>query len=99
MELPGSFGNVCVVKTNNNNFFYTIKNISCKQILYSHLHENLDAEKAILFKIVHPFIVKIVKTLKDKKYLYFLMDYIKRNEFFNPIRERNVLNQFQALYF
>ena len=100
MELgAGSFGNVCLVKSNKNKFFYAIKNISCKQILYSHLHDNLDLEKAILLKIDHPFIVKLVKTLKDDKFVYFLMDYIKGKELFDVIRDINVLNKFQAQFY
>ena len=100
MELgSGSFGNVCLVKSDKNKFFYAIKNISCKQILYSQLYDNLDLEKAILLKIDHPFIVKLVKTLKDDKYVYFLMDYIKGKELFDVIRDIGMLNKFQAQFY
>ena len=46
-----------LVKSNNYKFFYVIKNISCKQILYDQLHSNLEWERAILLQIDHPFIV------------------------------------------
>ena len=100
MELgAGSFGNVCLVKSSKNKFFYAIKNISCKQILHSHLCDNLDLEKSILLKIDHPFIVKLVKTLKDDKCVYFLMDYIKGKELFDVLRDIGMLNKFQAQFY
>ena len=83
----GSYGNVSLVKNSKKNYFYAIKNISCKQILYTQLHQNLELERSILVKIDHPFIVKLVKTMKDKNYIYFLMDYIKGRELFDVIRE------------
>ena len=95
----GSYGNVSLVKSNKNKFFYAIKNISCKQILYSQLHLNLELERSILLQIDHPFIVKLVKTMKDKNYIYFLMDYIKGKELFDVIRDIGLLNKFQTQFY
>ena len=95
----GSYGNVSLVKSSKNKFFYAIKNISCKQILYGQLHANLELERSILVKIDHPFIVKLVKTMKDKNYVYFLMDYIKGKELFDVIRDIGLLNKFQTQFY
>ena len=95
----GSYGNVSLVKSSKNKYFYAIKNISCKQILYNQLHANLELERSILVKIDHPFIVKLVKTMKDKNYVYFLMDYIKGKELFDVIRDIGLLNKFQTQFY
>ena len=95
----GSYGNVSLVKSQKNKFFYAIKNISCKQILYGQLHLNLELERSILLQIDHPFIVKLVKTMKDKNYVYFLMDYIKGKELFDVIRDIGLLNKFQTQFY
>ena len=95
----GSYGNVSLVKHSKKNYFYAIKNISCKQILYSQLHQNLELERSILVKIDHPFIVKLVKTMKDNNYIYFLMDYIKGRELFDVIRDIGLLNKFQTQFY
>ena len=95
----GSYGNVSLVENTKKKFFYAIKNISCKQILHTQLHQNLDLEKKILLKIDHPFIVKLVKTMKDKNYIYFLMDYIKGKELFDVIRDIGLLNKFQTQFY
>ncbi len=95
----GSYGNVSLVKSTKNGYFYAIKNISCKQILYTQLHQNLELERSILVKIDHPFIVKLVKTMKDKNYIYFLMDYIKGKELFDVIRDIGLLNKYQTQFY
>ena len=95
----GSYGNVSLVKSEKNNYFYAIKNISNKQILYSKLHHNIELERNILLKIDHPFIVKLVKTLKDDNYIYYLMDYIKGKELFDIIRDIGLLNKYQAQFY
>jgi cGMP-dependent protein kinase len=78
MELgSGNYGNVCLVRNKKNKFPYAIKSISRNQINKEQLHLNLELERSILLKIDHPFIVKLVKSLKDKNNVYFLMEYIK----------------------
>ena len=67
----GNYGTVSLVKNKKNNYYYAIKNISNKQILYSQIHENLLLERSILLQIDHPFIVKLVKSLKDQNYVYY----------------------------
>ena len=71
----GRFGNVCLV--HNEIFFYAIKAISkltaerqkfgIKYILY---------EKNTLNHLDHPFILKLIKTLKNENWLFFLLEYI-----------------------
>ena len=95
----GSYGNVSLVRSSKTKYFYAIKNISCKQILYTQLHQNLELERKILVKIDHPFIVKLVKTMKDHNYVYFLMDYIKGKELFDVIRDIGLLNKFQTQFY
>ena len=70
----GNYGTVYLVKNKKNKFNYALKSISRKQIDGEQLHKNLDLERSILLQIDHPFIVKLVKTLKDTRFLYFLMD-------------------------
>ena len=95
----GSYGNVSLVKTTKKNYLYAIKNISIKQTLYNNLTANIELEKSILLSIDHPFIVKLVKTLKDDRFLYFLMDYIRGKELFDVIRDIDILSKSQTLFY
>lgn len=95
----GNYGNVCLVQSKKNKFFYAIKSIAKTQIDAEQLHENLDLERSILLQIDHPFIVKLVKTLKDSKYIYFLMEHINGKELFDVIRDIGLLNKFQTQFY
>ena len=63
----GSYGSVCLVKSSKNGYFYAIKCMPCKQILYSLLNSNLEIERTILSKLDHPFIVRLVKAMKSEE--------------------------------
>jgi cGMP-dependent protein kinase len=95
----GSYGCVYLVRAMKTKFLYAIKCLSKKQIDCEQLHKNIDMERSILLKIDHPFIVKLVKTLKDSSYIYFLMEYIQGKELFDVIREIGLLNKYQTQFY
>ena len=95
----GNYGSVSLIFCEKNNFNYAIKAISKKHIDYECLHSNLNLEKDILLKIDHPFIVKLVKCLKDKSNIYFLMEYLKGKELFDVIRDIGLLNKAQSMFY
>ena len=95
----GSYGLVNLVRSEKNNFLYAIKNISIKQIYYSKLYKSIDLERNILLQIDHPFIVKLVKSLKDQKYIYYLMEFIKGKELYDVLNEIGLLSKFQTQFF
>jgi cGMP-dependent protein kinase 1 len=95
----GNYGQVSLVQSRKTKYFYAIKSMGKKQIDYEQLHNNIDLERAILLQIDHPFIVKLVKTLKDTKHIYFLMEFIKGKELFDVIREIGILNKYQTQFY
>jgi len=95
----GSYGFVYLVTSDKNKFKYALKIISKKQIDYEKMHKNFEMERKILLQVDHPFIVKLVKTMKDYKYIYFLMEYIQGQELFDIIREIGLLNKKQNLFY
>ena len=95
----GNYGSVSLVQCKKNKFTYAIKGISRKQINYEQLHNNLELERSILLQIDHPFIVKLVKTLKDDRFIYFLMEYIQGKELFDTIRDIGLLTAVQTQFY
>ena len=95
----GNYGSVSLVISKKNNYKYAIKSICLKHINYEKLHHNLSLEKAILLQIDHPFIVKLVKCMKDEFNIYFLMEYLKGKELFDVIRDIGLLNKEQAQFY
>lgn len=95
----GNYGVVALVKNSKNKYKYAIKCIGKKQIESEQLITNLELERSILLQIDHPFIVKLVKTLKDNQNIFFLMEYIRGKELFDVIRDIGLLNKIQTQFY
>ncbi len=95
----GNYGKVSLVMNKRTKFPYAIKAINKYNILEEDLSENIQLEKRILLKIDHPFIVKLVKCLKDDKNIFFLLEYIKGKELFDVIRDIGFLNKEQTNFY
>ena len=95
----GSYGSVSLVMNERTQFPYAIKAISKNLINEEKIHNNIQLEKNVLLKIDHPFIVKLVKCLKDKTNIYFLMEYIKGKVLFEVIRDIGLLNKEQTNFY
>ena len=55
------------------------------------MQENLGLERKILLKVDHPFIVKLVKTLKESQRLYFVLEYVRGNGLFETLKILDLL--------
>ena len=95
----GSFGNVSLVKNSKNNYLYAIKTMNRVQIDLENLHKNIELERLIMLKIDHPFITKLVKTMKYKGYIFFLMEYNYGKELWDIIRDIGLLNRTQTQFY
>ncbi len=95
----GNYGTVSLVRSRKNKHNYAIKSMSRKQIDFEDLSKHILMERSILLKIDHPFIVKLVKTMKDTSNIYFLMEYIKGKELFDAIREIGLLDTAQTKFY
>ena len=95
----GNFGSVALVMNKKTKFPYAIKAIDKSHIISENLIENIELEKNILLKIDHPFIVKLVKCLKNETNIFFLMEYIKGKELFEVIRDIGFLNKDQTNFY
>ena len=76
----GKFGSVSLVHNKVN--FYAIKQVSRKAVLNEKvLAQYFVNERNIMLSLDHPFIVKLVKTLKNDLYCFYLMEFIKGKNF------------------
>lgn len=95
----GNFGNVYLVNSRKKNCLYALKTISKNQIDQEQLHGNLEMERKILLQIDHPFIMKLVKNLKDEQDIYFLMEFVRGKELWDIIRELGIMNKQQTQFY
>ena len=95
----GSFGNVSLVKSSKNHYLYAIKAMNRVQIDLEKLHKNIELERSIMLKVDHPFITKLVKTMKNDGYIFFLMEYNYGKELWDVIRDIGLLNKEQTQFY
>jgi cGMP-dependent protein kinase len=95
----GNYGSVSLVMNKKTKFPYAIKAICKNLIIKDDLAENILLEKNIILKIDHPFIVKLVKSLKDENNVYFLLEYVKGKELFEVIRDIGYLSKEQTNFY
>jgi len=95
----GSFGSVNLVKNKKNKYYYAIKALDLQQIKKENLEVCVELEKDVLLKIDHPFIMKMVKYLKNESYIFFINEYIKGKELWEVIRDIGLLSKEQTQFY
>jgi cGMP-dependent protein kinase len=95
----GNFGCVNLVKNKKNKQLYAIKALDLEQIKKENLQACVELEKNVLLKIDHPFIMKMVKYLKNEYYIFFINEYIKGKELWEVIRDIGLLNKEQTQFY
>ena len=93
------FGNVFLVMNNQKKRFYALKTVSRRKIEKYEIQENLLLERKILLTLDHIFILKMIKTFKDSKRLYFLTEFVRGSDLFDVLRELNIVSERDAKFY
>jgi cGMP-dependent protein kinase len=90
----GKFGYVTLVQNDKN--IYALKAVRKRAVDKQKILINyLKKEKAILLSLDHQFIVKLVKTMKNEEFVFFLMEYvngISLSKYLSSRAEGNIKN-------
>ena len=70
----GRYGHVVLARCDRSN--YALKTIPIKQTIKDRMTQYMLSEKTVLQLLDHPFIIKLVKTLKDDKHCFFLLEHV-----------------------
>ena len=95
----GMFGNVFLTVHNTKRTLYALKAVQRAKILAYEIQENIVLERQILLQLDHPFIMKLAKTFKDQKRLYFLMEFVRGMDLFDVIRAMDLLSDEYAKFY
>ena len=95
----GMLGEVYLTTSLKNNHLYALKCIDRHKIDNSKIQDNLMLERKILMQIDHCFILKLIKTFKDCKRVYFLLEYVRGADMFDVIRELGLLSSEDARFY
>eukprot|EP01069_Polyplicarium_translucidae_P004690 Polyplicarium_translucidae@DN2636_c0_g1_i1.p1 len=95
----GTFGIVKLMMHKPTGTRYALKCVSRKSVIQLNQQEHIRLEREILAENDHPFIVKLVRTFKDRTYLYFLTELVTGGELYDAIRKLGLLNRIQAQFY
>ncbi|OMJ91346.1 hypothetical protein SteCoe_6141 [Stentor coeruleus] len=95
----GMFGNVFLSAHKTKKNLYALKTIDRKKIDNEKVQDSLILERKILMQLNHMLILKLIKTFKDEKRLYFLLEYVRGQDLFDVIRELGLISNEDSLFF
>lgn len=95
----GMFGNVYLCAHKHKRNLYALKAIDRNKIDNKKIQESLILERKILMQLDHSFILKLVKTFKDSKRVYFLTEYVRGQDLFDVIRKIGLLSNEDSMFF
>ena len=95
----GMFGNVFLVADKNRSRLYALKTVSRKKIERYEIQENLILERKILLQLDHTLILKLVRTFKDSKRVYFLTEFVRGLDLFDVLRQLNLVSDRDAKFY
>ncbi|XP_056424916.1 cGMP-dependent protein kinase 2 isoform X3 [Hyla sarda] len=94
----GGFGRVELVKVKNDNLAFAMKCIKKRHIVDNRQQEHIHSEKNILQEACSPFIVKLYRTFKDRKYVYMLLEACLGGELWSILRDRGSFDETTAKF-
>eukprot|EP00127_Corallochytrium_limacisporum_P000566 Clim_evm5s19 gene=Clim_evmTU5s19 len=96
----GSFGRVALVKDTATGKTYALKVLKKYHIIKTKQIDHVVNEKTIMAEMQpHPFIVRLYRTFRDTRYIYFLMEPILGGELFTYMRRKGKLENDQAVLY
>lgn len=81
----GTFGKVWLVSHKRTGTPYALKQLSKREIIGHHQVEGVIREKNIMASLDHPFVVNLVSTFQDDRFLYMLIELVQGGELFSVI--------------
>lgn len=95
----GSFGKVMQVRKKNDGQIYAMKVLRKEAIIARKQVAHTKAEKSILQKIQHPFIVKLHFAFQTKDKLYMILDYVNGGELFFHLKKEGRFSEQRVKFY
>jgi RAC serine/threonine-protein kinase/serum/glucocorticoid-regulated kinase 2 len=95
----GSFGVVREVRLKATGQVFAMKEMSKEVIERENLVEHIFAEKSILQKINHPFVVTLHFAFQTKEHLYLILDFLSGGELFFHLSQQSKFDEYRAKFY
>lgn len=95
----GGFGKVHQVVKKDNNQVYAMKILKKRHLIDTNSVENTMAEKDILRKVHHPFIVRLIYAFQTENKLHLVMDFVNGGHLLFHLHREAMFSESQARFY
>lgn len=95
----GTFGRVNLVKEKTGRQYCALKIMSIPDVIRLKQEQHVQNEKAVLKEINHPFLIKLLWTGHDNRFLYMLMEFVPGGELFTYLRNRGRFSSVASVFY
>lgn len=95
----GAFGDVWLVKDMDDGQIYAMKQLRKSELIAKRQIMNTLAERDLMAHDDNPWTVKLIFSFQDKKFLYFVMEYLPGGDLMGLLIKRGVLTEEETRFF
>ncbi|EGG23719.1 hypothetical protein DFA_05853 [Cavenderia fasciculata] len=95
----GSFGKVMQVRKKDTGMIYAMKVLNKKNIIERNEMDHTRAERNILRKLVHPFLINLIYSFQTEDKLYFIMDFVNGGELFYHLQNEEKFDETRVRFY
>merc|ERR1719204_154573 len=89
----GAFGEVRVVRKRDDNEVYAMKTMLKKEMIDKNQVDHIKAERDVLSAADNPWLVKLLYSFQDNKYLYLVMEYCGGGDLMTILMREDILSE------
>jgi len=95
----GMFGFVYLVVHRTKKTVYALKSVTKAKIELYEMTENILLERRLLLLVDNNMVVKLVKTFRDEKRIFFLLELVRGQDLFDVIRTLGLMSDSDAVFY
>jgi len=95
----GAFGEVRVVKKKDDKEVYAMKTMLKKEMIDKNQVAHIKAERDLLSAADNPWLVKLLYSFQDDKYLYLVMEYCGGGDLMTILMREDILTEHQTRFY
>ncbi len=95
----GSFGRVKLGKYKKDQKNYAVKFMKKAEIIKLKQVDHINGERNLMSQVNHPFVVCMLGSFKDERYVYIIMEIVSGGELFTHLRQERKFTDEQAKFY
>ena len=92
----GAFGEVRLCRWTKNNQLVAVKKMKKTEMVFKNQISHVKAERDVLAAADNPWIVQLICSFQDEKFLYLVMEYLAGGDLMTLLMQKDILSEKEA---